>query len=134
MRNKKLLRPIDLAIALASAVFLLSGCQTSQDEGGTTASASATGPAVTKAPEAAKAPEAPKAPQAQKAPEAAKVPEAPRPTIRIKTGVSSPVTDSSGNVWLADQGFVDSDTVERSDLPIENTKDPVIYRAERYSM
>ena len=55
-------------------------------------------------------------------------------TIRIKTGVSAPVTDSSGNVWQADQGFADGDTIERPDLQIANTKDPVLYRAERYSM
>jgi endoglucanase len=54
--------------------------------------------------------------------------------IRIKTGASSPITDSSGNIWLADQGFTDGDTIERPDLPIENTKDPAIYRAERYAM
>jgi enterochelin esterase-like enzyme len=54
--------------------------------------------------------------------------------IRIKTGVSAPVTDSSGNVWQADQGFADGDTIARPELPIANTKDPVLYRAERYSM
>jgi hypothetical protein len=56
------------------------------------------------------------------------------PTIRIKTGVDKPITDSSGNVWQADTGFADGETVERPDLPIENTKDPGIYRAERYMM
>ena len=56
------------------------------------------------------------------------------PTIRIKTGVTASITDSSGNVWLADQGFADGETIERPDLQITNTKDPGIYRAERYSM
>jgi endoglucanase len=69
---------------------------------------------------------------------AAVVPAAPPkpalPTIRIKTGVSTQLTDSSGNVWLPDQGFADGDTIERPELTIENTKDPGIYRAERYSM
>ncbi len=54
--------------------------------------------------------------------------------VRIKAGAFSPVTDSNGNVWLADQGFADGDVIERPELPIENTKDPAIYRAERYSM
>lgn len=54
--------------------------------------------------------------------------------IRIKTGITSPFTDSSGNVWLADRGFADGDTVERPEVTVENTKDPGIYRAERYAM
>lgn len=44
------------------------------------------------------------------------------------------MTDSAGNVWLADQGFADGDTIERPGLPIENTKDPALYQAERYAM
>jgi len=56
------------------------------------------------------------------------------PTIRIKTGVTAALKDSSGNEWLADQGFADGDTVDRAGLKIENTKDPEIYQAERYSM
>jgi hypothetical protein len=55
-------------------------------------------------------------------------------TIRIKTRASAPVTDSSGNVWQADQGFADGETIERPDLQIANTKDPMLYRAEHYSM
>lgn len=55
-------------------------------------------------------------------------------TIRIKAGVTEPFTDSSGNVWLADRGFADGDTIERPDVDIANTKAPGIYRAERYSM
>lgn len=54
--------------------------------------------------------------------------------VRIKAGVSSPVTDSAGNVWLADQGFEGGDTIERAEAEITGTKDQVIYRAERYSM
>jgi hypothetical protein len=54
--------------------------------------------------------------------------------IRIKAGVSAPCTDSSGNTWLPDQGFKGGDVVERPDLEIANTKDPVLYRAEHYSM
>ena len=54
--------------------------------------------------------------------------------IRIKTGVTSPLTDEAGNVWRADTGFVDGETIERSGLAIANTKTPSLYRAERYSM
>jgi hypothetical protein len=55
--------------------------------------------------------------------------------IRIRAGDTAPFTDASGNVWLADQGFADGETILRpGDMKIENTKDPALYRAERYSM
>jgi len=54
--------------------------------------------------------------------------------VRIKAGASAPVTDSAGNVWLADQGFDGGDVAERPDAEIANTKDPMLYRAEHYSM
>jgi len=54
--------------------------------------------------------------------------------IRIKAGKFEPVTDAEGNVWLADQGFVGGQTIERPDLQIANTKSPDLYRAEHYSM
>ena len=55
--------------------------------------------------------------------------------IRIDAGASAPVTDSSGNVWLADQGFAGGDSTQRaSDLEIVNTPDPAIYRTEHYGM
>jgi len=56
------------------------------------------------------------------------------PTIRIKTGIAAPIKDSSGNEWLADQGFADGDTIERPELKIEGTPDQAIYQAERYGM
>jgi hypothetical protein len=55
--------------------------------------------------------------------------------IRIRAGDTAPFTDSSGNVWLADQGFADGNTLLRpGDLKVENTKNPGLYLAERYSM
>lgn len=54
--------------------------------------------------------------------------------VRIKAGVSAPLTDSSGNVWLADQGFDGGETVERPEAPITNTKEPGLYQSEHYSM
>jgi hypothetical protein len=57
------------------------------------------------------------------------------PPIRIKAGSEEKLTDSAGNVWQADQGFEGGETISRpSDMEIENTDDPEIYRSERYSM
>lgn len=58
----------------------------------------------------------------------------PRPTIRIKTGITKPLTDETGVVWQADTGFADGETIERPALDIQFTKTPSVYRAERYSM
>lgn len=96
---------------MIAAAAVLSGCQTSNQPVAANTAPPTASPTVSAAP-------------AKK----------PAPTIRIKAGVTSPLTDSSGNVWLADQGFADGDTIERPDIAIENTKDPAIYRAERYSM
>ena len=58
-----------------------------------------------------------------------------RPIIRIKAGLTEPFTDAEGNVWQADHGFADGDTLSRDeDLPIANTKNPALYRSERYGM
>jgi len=65
---------------------------------------------------------------------AASSPKPALPAIRIKTGITTALKDSSGNEWLADQGFADGETIERPELKIENTKDQAIYQAERYSM
>src|SRR6188472_2092546 len=54
--------------------------------------------------------------------------------IRIKTGVTAPLTDEAGTVWRADTGFVDGETIDRPGIAIANTKTPSLYRAERYSM
>lgn len=62
------------------------------------------------------------------------IPPVVRLAVRIKAGSSSPVTDSQGNVWLADQGFNGGDVAERPDLIITNTAEPEIYRSEHYSM
>lgn len=57
-----------------------------------------------------------------------------RSPIRIKAGVTQPLTDEAGVVWEADRGFTGGDTIERPDISIANTKTPSLYRAERYSM
>ena len=102
-----------LILSLVAATFLLAtGCQSDKT--------SAPAPAVAAAIPAASTPATPLA-IGQKA-------------VRIKAGLSSPVTDSAGNVWLADQGFEGGETVERAEAAISGTPDQAIYRAERYSM
>jgi hypothetical protein len=92
----------------AVVAFLLVGCQSAKDQSGVKITVTKTTPA---------------------APVAAGLP------IRIDAGSTAPYTDSNGNVWLPDQGFADGDTVDRgNDVQIANTKDPAIYRTERYSM
>lgn len=54
--------------------------------------------------------------------------------IRINAGAADKFTDADGNVWLADQGFADGETVDRGEIVIANTKDQVMYRTERYGM
>jgi len=57
------------------------------------------------------------------------------PPVRIKAGLFSLFTDSDGHVWLPDQGFDGGQTAERPEhLAIANTKDPALYRTERYGM
>jgi hypothetical protein len=115
----KQMRPI--LCALATTALMAAGCQSEK-------SSDNTKPAGPASPASASAPAAPAVSPA--------TPPQPveRKIIRIKAGVSSPVTDSAGNVWLPDQGFEGGEVVERPDLEIANTKDQVIYRAERYSM
>ena len=54
--------------------------------------------------------------------------------VRIKAGPGETFKDADGNVWLPEQGFADGETTERPELKIENTKTPVIYLSEKYSM
>jgi hypothetical protein len=68
-------------------------------------------------------------------PPSTNAPAAAQAAIRIDAGTTTSYTNSSGQVWLADQGFADGETVDRgSDVQIANTKDPAIYRTERFSM
>ena len=55
--------------------------------------------------------------------------------IRIKAGLFEPFTDSSGNVWLPDQGFEGGDTIDRDpSIEIAGTKDPALFLSEHYAM
>ena len=113
------------SLILALTVFLLTGCQPAE-----TTSEPAS-PAVTAAPVA---PAAPIAPTVAPIPAVAPVTASGTMPIRVKAGLSTPLTNSDGTVWLADQGFPDGETDERPDIQITNTPTPAIYQSERYSM
>jgi endoglucanase len=125
-------------LAAGLTAVMLAGCRSPADCCEPTANSEMTAPAVTAptTPAATPAPAAAPAPAAMPAP--AKPAVAPTTAltspIRIKAGLSTPLTDAEGNVWLADQGFTDGDTIERPGLSITNTTTPAIYQSERYSM
>ncbi len=116
--NLHFIRYVGSSLVPALALVLFVGCQSAKDQSaGTTIAPAAT----------AQSHQAASAPAAQAKPAPA--------VIRIRAGDTAPFTDASGNVWSADQGFADGETTLRAgDLKIENTKDPGLYRAERYSM
>lgn len=145
MQNiKRLVRWSCVPFISAMVALLLVGCQSAKDKSCCKAACTMSKPAVAAtvptaavSTPAATAPVAPAAPAVSAAPAVA-VPAAPvaaGPTIRIKAGATAPYTDSSGNVWLPDQGFVDGDVVDRdNDVQIANTQDQALYRSERYGM
>ena len=108
---------------LASTILLAVGCQSDH-------------PTPPTAPSAPPAPTPTPATAAVTPPAAAPAtpPDAVRKIVRIKAGASAQVTDSAGNAWLPDQGFEGGEVIERPDIAIANTSDPMIYRAEHYSM
>jgi hypothetical protein len=109
------MRYIGRSLVPALAFVLFVGCQTAKE------------PSRSSAPAAAVTAPAPAA-QAKPANPAPGV-------IRIRAGDTAPLTDSSANVWLPAQGFADGETTTRAgDLTIANTKDPALYRSERYMM
>jgi hypothetical protein len=66
-------------------------------------------------------------------------PSTPKPTpiveaLRIEAGSSSQYADTAGNVWRADRGFLDGNTVDRGAIEIANTQDDRVYQTERYGM
>lgn len=117
----KIQTAVILTATLALALFS-SGCTTAPETESSHPQTSASAPTGAAPP-----------PTAVASSQAASVP-ATQKVIRIKAGVSSPVTDSAGNVWQPDQGFEGGDVIERPDIEIANTKDQVLYRAEHYGM
>ena len=66
---------------------------------------------------------------------AAPAPPPAKAAIRISAGASAEYKDAEGNVWLPDQNFIGGETIDRAEnLEVANTKDPALYRKERYSM
>jgi hypothetical protein len=135
-QNEKFMRKISYSMQtsgglfiLALAVLLLAGCKSNKES----CCEATPAPAAAASTTTEKSSPAMAAPATKPAPVAA-APKPAQPTIRIKAGVSAPVKDTEGNVWLADQGFVEGDVVDRPDIQIANTKSPEIYRSEHYSM
>jgi hypothetical protein len=127
------------SLAPVVAVLLFTGCRSSKDACCSTTpepAATKAAPVVESKPASPAPAPAAEAKPANPVPAAAIAAANPAPAvIRIRFGDTVPFTDSAGNVWLADQGFADGDTVERDpELKIENTKDPGLYRKERYGM
>jgi endoglucanase len=106
-----------VCLALLSYLFLV-GCESSKSPSATNQNPTPAVPAPAMA--------------AVPAPPAAAAPV--NSVIRINAGASAAVTNSNGDVWLADQGFSGGDVIERPDVTITNTTEPEIYRSEHYSM
>ena len=120
--------------AAVLAVAFITGCQSAKDQASTNtksaaAATSAAAPTQSATPEPAAAPVVPAAPTVTAATAVAVT-----PPVRIKAGVTEKMTDSRGNVWLPDLGSADGETYEAADAEVANTKDPALYRTERYSM
>ena len=113
------LKRILLAGAAISTLILANGCS-----GPKQTAAAAPTPAPAAAPAMAQTP----APAPATAPMAMMMP------IRIKAGLDTPLTNSDGTIWLAQQGFTEGTQVQRPDAQITNTKEPGIYQSELYSM
>jgi hypothetical protein len=112
MKQKLLL----LSVA-TSAAALLSGCKTCCPEADKPTTSAAPAPAAVATPAITAPPPSKPLP----------------PTIRINAGIGA-VKDATGVTWLEDTGFIGGDVIERPELQIANTKQPEIYRSERYAM
>lgn len=107
-------------LILASVTEFFAGCQSQTKTTVPTTAAAATPPIVAHAAVAVPMPIA-----------IAPVP----PPVHIKAGLSVPLTEADGVVWIAEQGFADGDTIERDDdMEIANTKSPALYRTEHFGM
>lgn len=119
MKTRKRLIQLFSCLSITSlSAFLLAGCQSTDKPSSESSSMSTGTPAAASTPATAAA---------------ASTDQKVALPIRIKAGGAG-FTDSSGNVWQADHGFADGDTVERPDLSITNATDQRIYLSERYSM
>ncbi len=124
--------------AIMLAVALTAGCQPAKESASTN-----TAPSVAAAPVTPATAETPAAAAAQPSPSAlvphpitpeSVPPLAVTPPVRINCGATDKLTDSKGNVWMPDEGFADGNPYEVEGARITGTKDPEIFRTERYSM
>jgi hypothetical protein len=144
MQISRLFTHQSFRLPLALATLLFVGCESAKEK--SVAAATSSAPAAPRTPAAPATPSTPSVPTTPTVPANPSVPAtaagtaasanpAPQPPpVRIKAGYFSAFKDSQGNTWLPDQAFAGGETIERPDLEIANTKDPIIYRAERYSM
>lgn len=107
------------------AVALIAGCQSAKENASTSPDASVAATTVQPSPSAL----APRPITPESVP-----PLAVTPPIRVNCGATEKLTDSEGNVWLPDEGYADGNPYQVDDAQIANTKDPAIFRTERYSM
>jgi endoglucanase len=54
--------------------------------------------------------------------------------LRIDAAASAGYTDTSGNLWLADTGFIGGQIGNLGNISIANTSDPRIYQTERFKL
>jgi hypothetical protein len=54
--------------------------------------------------------------------------------LRIDTAATTSYTDSNGNLWQADTGYIDGQVGNLGNIAIANTNDPHIYQTERYKL
>lgn len=111
--------------AAAFVIAFATGCQTNNKASAPAAAAPAQTPVVAPA---ASTP-APAATVAAAAPATGKP-----AIIRIKAAATSPFTDSSGNVWKAEEGFEGGSVISRDGTEIANTKDSGLFNSEHYGM
>ena len=134
---KRLIRCLPGCFVAVLAIGLFTGCHSAPHSKPTATTVVTPLPEVTM-PKDTPAPTVASAPSVSSPPAVAPanaVPAPVSPPVRIKAGQFTALTDSDGNVWLPDQGFADGDTADRpADMQIANTKDPALYRTERYGM
>ncbi len=128
--TNRLLQKAGVCFAVTLAVVLIAGCQSSKEQSTATTTPAYAAPAATPAQSAAPGAVTPAAVPATTSSTVASV----TPPVRIKAGVTDKMTDSAGNVWLPDEGYIEGETYEAPDAEISNTKDPALYRTERFSM
>lgn len=123
MKTKRVMRKWKGCFALMLGVALIAGCRSARENAFTNTDFSVA---------AASAQPAPLAPHPITA--LSVPPLAVTPPVRINCGATQKMTDSEGNIWFGDEGFADGDPYEVDDAQIANTKDPEMYRSERYGM